>query len=44
MPLIEVVDADSGHAVNVEAPEAFEAAVVAFIRRVSGARLSQQAV
>jgi pimeloyl-ACP methyl ester carboxylesterase len=41
MPAIEVVDADGGHAVNVEAPEAFDAAVVAFIRRVSGPRPTQ---
>ena len=34
MPLLEVVGIDAGHAVNLEAPEAFDAAVVEFLRRL----------
>lgn len=36
MPNLEVVDVDSGHAVNIDAADAFNAAVASFVRRVSG--------
>jgi pimeloyl-ACP methyl ester carboxylesterase len=33
MPLLESIGLDAGHAVNIEAAEGFNAAVVAFLRR-----------
>lgn len=36
MPLLEVVGVDAGHAVNVEAAEAFDRAVTEFLRRHRG--------
>jgi pimeloyl-ACP methyl ester carboxylesterase len=36
IPLLEVAAVDAGHAVNLEAPEAFDAAVTEFVRRATG--------
>jgi pimeloyl-ACP methyl ester carboxylesterase len=38
MPGLDVVRADAGHAVNVEAAGAFDESVTSFLRRVAGAR------
>jgi hypothetical protein len=37
MPELEIADLDAGHAVNIEASDAFNAAVTAFVaRQVAG--------
>lgn len=33
LPHLEVVEAEAGHAVNLEAPDAFNQAVIAFFQR-----------
>ena len=39
MPHLEVVRTEAGHAVNLEAPEVFDAVVTSFVRRHAAARL-----
>ena len=34
LPHLEVVAVDAGHGVNIEAPETFDSAVIAFLQRV----------